>query len=96
VTEKRRYRGSGKRSTEFGGSRDANAKRYLVVAPPGLWQKVTRQAKGRISIRALILGLLARWVAGDIVHPPLTGPCQCELPDPNDEHVCRACSGITP
>lgn len=44
--------------------------KYLVYGPRELGQEVKAKAKGKISLRGLILGLLRRWVTGDIQHPP--------------------------
>lgn len=44
--------------------------KYLLYAPRELGQSIKAKAKGKISLRGLILGLLKRWVEGDIQHPP--------------------------
>lgn len=64
----KKYTNTGKRTTDFKTNPDTERK-YLVVAPAKLWISVLAKAKGKISIRGLILGLLSRWVDGDIEHP---------------------------
>lgn len=65
---KRKNYKSGTRSTDFKVD-ERTQKKYLVVAPGKLWKRVQAKAKGVISVRALILGLLTDWVDGKIVYP---------------------------
>jgi hypothetical protein len=73
---RKKYTNTGVRSTEFKVN-TATQRRYTIVSPPKLWISVQAKAKGKISVRALILGLLQRWIDGDIEHPkpidPVTG-----------------------
>jgi hypothetical protein len=76
----KKYTNTGQRSTEFK-TNPGTVRRYAVVAPAKLWIRVQAKAKGSISVRALILGLLQRWVDGDIKHPKPSGHragCLCE------------------
>lgn len=87
-------------SKEFTPADPARAKQYaLAQIPPAFWRRVQSKAKGRkISLRALILGLLKRWLDGDIEHPAVgqrNGECQCTDPTPSDGS-CRACGGLLP
>lgn len=65
---RKKYTNTGVRSTEFKVN-TATQRRYTIVSPPKLWIRVQAKAKGKISVRALILGLLTRWLDGDIEHP---------------------------
>jgi hypothetical protein len=87
-----KQRFTGKRSAEFALA-GREPKRYVVVSPARLWIRVQAKAKGKISLRALILGLLSRWLEGDIVHPLTAEPCRCQNPDFTCEGVCRSCGG---
>lgn len=79
----KKYTNTGKQSRDFKANPET-ARHYMVVAPAKLWISVQAKAKGRISIRALILGLLSRWVKGDLVHPPAAAPDMDELRDLSD------------
>jgi hypothetical protein len=69
MTDKKKYTNTGHRSTAFKTNPDT-AWKYLVTGPARLGVKVRAKAKrDSISLRSLILGLLTRWVDGDIEHP---------------------------
>lgn len=71
MAKAKKYTNTGAYSREFTPPSLERARQYAVKdIPASLWIRVQAKAKGNISIRALILGLLKRWVEGDIEHPP--------------------------
>lgn len=95
----KKYTNTGGHSKAFTPPDRARSRQYaLKDVPARLWLRVQAKAKARkISIRALILGLLTRWLDGDIDHPKVE-LCECVDPSPVlmvDEPgaSCRACGG---
>lgn len=86
----KKYTNTGGHSKAFTPPDRARSRQYaLKDVPARLWLRVQAKAKTRkISIRALILGLLTRWLDGDIVHPyepqhPAAAEWDVRPPDPD-------------